>query len=31
MRRDWRAKERFVFCFKGNEKIQRDAIMHLEL
>lgn len=31
MRRDWRAKERFVLNLKGNEKIQRDAIMHLEL
>lgn len=31
MRRDWRAKDKFVFHFKGNEKIQRDAIMHLKL
>lgn len=31
MRRDWRAKDKFVFHFKGNEKIQRDAVMHLKL
>lgn len=31
MRRDWRTEVRFVFHFKGNEKSQRDAIMHLEL